>query len=324
MIVRIHGLDWQAYAGQVMPALARWLIEGEESAVSQLYEQTRSAREDLFLPPALQTAGNWTRARLFVQQLPRGIHARHEYQMLCSAEQFSGLSDKYIHRHPPQLYAHSDAVCAVWGALVEEYCQSWFTLPPQTGKPEKLEPLSPEMQTSREEVVSLLHAAGLNALAREVNEPTHKILFLDDKEDDLDEDEELKKPLGMVIGHKPAMLHLRGWLATFSVRAMALFELLACERRYMPFGYRVGEPYESYIGYLTPDEVWHLAACLRDAQAPDQAQAEEDYTRFRLQKSGRNKAWRMVDEVQPTYADALLKSVRLAAQYGLGLICNLE
>ncbi len=304
-----------------MPAFARWLIDGEETLIYQLYQQTRSAREERFVPEALQSSCNWSRASAFVKQLPRGSHTRREYQLLCAAEQFTALSDKYIHRHPPQLYQHSDAVCTIWGALVEEYCQSWFTLPRASGPSaqEPAEMLPPEQILHRSEIVALLHSAGLSELAQEVSGRSVVPLSVSEPQDECAE-EEARLP-GVTIGRHPMAFHLRGWLATLSVRAMALFELLACERRSMPFGYRIGEPYEAYIGYLTPDEVWQLALCLRAAQPPEQTVAEEDYARFRLQHSGQ--AFRMIDEVLPAHADALLKVVRMAAQYGLGLICSL-
>jgi hypothetical protein len=306
-----------------MPAFARWLIDGDETAIYQLYEQTRSAREERFLPPALASSCNWPRARAFVKQLPRGAHTRREYRILCVAEQFTKLSDRYSHRHPPQLYQHSDAICAIWGALVEEYCQSWFTLP-HSDDPEDAgshDVVTAEQRMSRSEMVSLLHSAGLSELAQEIS--GHSIIptYEEDCQDDIEEDE--VQPPGVIIGHYPTILHLRGWLATISVRAMALFELLACERRCMPFGCRAGEPYEAYIGYLTPEEVWQLATCLRSARPPDPAKAEADYVDFRRQQAEQTKMFRMLDEVLPTHAEAFLQVVRMASQYGLGLICSM-
>ena len=127
---------------------------------------------------------------------------------------------------------------------------------------------------------------------------------------------------GVALGHHPATLHLRGWLATLSVRAMALFELLACGRRCMPFGYRSGEPYEDTIGYLTPTEVLQLALCLRDVDAPEIPQTEPDSTRLRHSKLASD--FRLLDETLPAHAGPFLEIVRLAAQYGVGLICCVE
>ena len=123
------------------------------------------------------------------------------------------------------------------------------------------------------------------------------------------------------IGQHPNPLRLRGWLSTISLRAMALFELLVCGRRSMPFGYRSDEPYENYIGYLTPDEVLQLAQCLQCAQVPQPQHAEQDYQQFRQQQEERA-AFHMLDEVSPTHADVLITAVHLAAQSRLGLIAN--
>ena len=330
MIVRIHGFDWEAYTKWVMPAFAHWLIEGDEAGVSQLYQQTRAAREEQFIPAALRQACDWPRAQAFVRQLARSTHTRHEYQTLCASEEFTPLSDRYIHRYPPQLYQNSDALRAIWGALVEEYCQAWFTLPAQTVpadqdrtqiRDESTQP--PAQSMSRGEIVSLLNAAGLHTLAQEVSELARVNENVDEEvgDEDFDEEDEVK-PLGVAIGQHPCTLQVRGWLATISVRAMALFELLACGRRYMPFGTRVGELNETYIGYLTPDELQQLAACLRGVQPPTHSEAEADYARFRQQQQVQGREMRLLDEVLPHHADAFLTAVRLAAQCGLGLICS--
>ena len=318
MIVRIHGFDWQAYRERVMPAFARWLLAGEEDAVRALYEQTRSAREDRFVPPALQAVCNWPRAQTFVKQLPHGTHAQHEYEILCAADQFTAVSDRFIHRHPPQLHQSSDALRAVWGALVAEYCQSWFTLPSTTADPQLAEQLPADPPLSRGEIVSLLRSAGLDTLAQEVNT---QLTQIDDAYQDESDAEEQNRPLGVAIGRLPTILHLRGWLASVSVRAMALFELLACERRCMPFGYQAGIAYEDYAGYLTPEEVGQLAACLRSVQPPPQAEAEEDAQLFRMQQHTGD--FRMLDEVLPAHADAFVQVVRMGAQYGMGLISTI-
>src|SRR5204863_10076092 len=81
---------------------------------------------------------------------------------------------------------------------------------------------------------------------------------------------------GIFIGRQPAPLHLRGWLARHSVRAMALFELLACERRALPFGHQPGDPYGSYSGYLTPEETTQLADCLHAIELPTSAVTKDN------------------------------------------------
>ena len=86
----------------------------------------------------------------------------------------------------------------------------------------------------------------------------------------------------------------------------------------------MGEPYEDYVGYLTPNEVWQLAVCLRGAQPPATDRAEADYAHFRQQQSERTKEFRVIDEVLPIHADALLNVVRMASQYGFGLICSVS
>ncbi len=86
MIVRVHGFDWIVYCERVMPAFARWLIDENESAIYRLYEQTRSAQGEQFVPEAVKHLCVWPRAQAFVKQLPRGPQARREYQKLCAAE----------------------------------------------------------------------------------------------------------------------------------------------------------------------------------------------------------------------------------------------
>ncbi|GHO45307.1 hypothetical protein [Ktedonospora formicarum] len=129
---------------------------------------------------------------------------------------------------------------------------------------------------------------------------------------------------GVVIGRQPATLHIRGWLASHSVRAMALFELLACGRRVMPFGYLPGDPYGSYIGYLTPTETSSLASRLEGLQAPEMHEAEAEHQAFlRHQSLESEHSKRMIDEVAPIHAGAFLDAVRIAAQQRLGLICSI-
>ncbi len=325
MMVRVYGFDWEAYTGLVMPAFAHWLVEGDETAIYQLYKQTRCAREEQFIPPAMQQTLTWTRAQAFVQQLPRGTHTRKEYQILCSAEQFSAVNDSYIHRHSPQLYQNSDALRAVWGAIIEEYCQSWFTLPKSGERTETAQPQATvEQAMNRGEIVALLHSAGLSELAREVSARAAEAPHLEEEpQEDFDMEDVYVSSRGIEIGRHPTTLHIRGWLAPRSIRAMALFELLVCGRRTMPFGFRAGEPYEAYIGYLNPDEVWQLAACLRSIDPPSPAEAEADYTRFRQGQIEPTKEFRMLDEVQPAHATAFLTAVRIATQCGLGLLCSM-
>jgi hypothetical protein len=144
-----------------------------------------------------------------------------------------------------------------------------------------------------------------------------------DKAEDI---EEYTQPMpgGILIGTPPNTLQLRGWLAGISVRALVLFEYLACGRRSMPFGYEPSESYGVFIGYLTPDEVWQLGTCLRGIQDPAQAQAEADYLRFRYQHPGLPESARLVDEILPFYAADFHKAVDMAAAQGLGLICSVE
>jgi hypothetical protein len=130
---------------------------------------------------------------------------------------------------------------------------------------------------------------------------------------------------GVEIGRMVDLLHLRGWLSRVSLRAMALFEYLACERRCMPFGYVTGEPY-NYVGYLTPGEVQQLASCLRHVSAPTRRAAAQDQLRFRQQQNipVTSAYFRMVDEVLPAWADEFLQAVRAAMSENLGLICAIE
>ncbi len=318
-MARVYGFDWEAYTGLVMPAFARWLIDGNETVIHQLYQQTRCALEEQFIPSAMQLSCTWLRAKTFVQQLPRGSHTNKEYQLLCSAEQFTKLSDNYMYHHPPQLYQNSDAVRVIWGAIVEKHCQLQLVqpeaeVPPETEWPISTNPMPP-----------LQRPTSFCVSADEASEPVVE---------QSDDAEAIQVGLGIEgidiecrgveIGRHPTTLHLRGWLATRSVRAMALFELLACGRRSMPFGYRTGEPYEAYVGYLTPDEVCHLAGCLQDEQPPDHAAAQADYARFRQEQSRQMEEFRMIDEVLPAHADSLMEAVRIAAQHGSGLICSAE
>ncbi|MBA2681552.1 MAG: hypothetical protein H0U76_24530, partial [Ktedonobacteraceae bacterium] len=235
MLARVSGFNWDIYTDTIMPAFTRWLVHDDAKMIGQLYERTRCASEELYMPAIMQHLRTWPRAQTFVQQLPQGSYTRDEYELLCDPESFTAMSDIYVHRHPPRLYRESNAIRVIWGALLEHYCLSWFTLSDS-----------------------------------------------DDESAIFEEKEASLMTNGAVLGHHPATVHLRGWLATISVRATALFEFLACGRRCLPFGYRLGEPYEDSIGYLTPLEVLRLATCLRSTEAPDSLHAERDYARFRL------------------------------------------
>src|SRR5690348_7405418 len=128
MTIQLHGFNWEIYSGRVMPAFMKWLVEDNAAAIQQLYEKTRCAHEEAIMPPAMRPLQTWTRAQSFIKQLPRGSQASREYRKLSSAEQFTALSDRYFYRYPPQLYQNDEALRAVWGAIVEEYCLSQLPL----------------------------------------------------------------------------------------------------------------------------------------------------------------------------------------------------
>ncbi|GCE20339.1 hypothetical protein [Dictyobacter kobayashii] len=318
MTVRIYGFNWETYTQRVMPAFKLWLTQKDESQIYTLYTQTRCFREEHFLPPAMQPLRTWSRAQTFVQQLPQGPQTQREYALLCSAETFTDLSDSYVHKHPPQLYQNIDALRAVWGAIVAEYCLSCFLIPHTDAQIEISSPQNKleETEASRSEIISLLESAGLHELAREIQDQSLDEDWSADEQEDEEEEAALAMH-GIELGRHPATLHLRGWLATISVRAMALFELLACGRRCLPFGYRAGEPYEDFVGYLTPDEVWQFSRCLRLTQAPDAHKVEADYAVFHQAQS-----FKMIDEILPSHAENLLTIIHQAAQHGLGLLCS--
>lgn len=369
MVVQVHGFDWAIYAERVMPAFAQWLLSNDESAIYPFFTNTRCARDEAFLPAAMQRARLWPRARSFVEMLPRGPYSQREYQKLCSAESFTAISDRYMYRHPPQLYQSSEAIRGVWGALVETYCLPWSTeedeadpvppveqLPsPRQEQKDRGRPIIESERVERDEVISLLQAAGMGELAQEMDElelaQTEHLVwkpdlagygtqeeqdeyarFLQDEEEEDEEvigDEEIEgqsqpMPGGILVGGQPNILHLRGWLAGISVHAMALFEYLACGRRCMPFGYEPSEPYGVFIGYLTPDEVWRLGITLRGVADPQHSEAEEDYLKFRAQHSGHLETARLPDEVLPTHAAEFHRAIDAAAAQGLGLICSVE
>ena len=355
MVVQLHALNWDVYAERVMPAFEDWLIEGDETGAQQLFEQTRCAFEERFLPETVQRLRVWPRARAFAQTLPRGPYSRREYHKLCSAEHFTALSDRYLYKHAPQLYQQSDALRSVWGAIVETLCLPWGTHSPPAQQPAGVAPTqvpaqqqhTEEDMVERSELVSFLQKAGFGELAQEMSaQPAgaehleavpivaeEAVVLADTAQlapetpapgDDGEEMEIIVAARGMLIGNSPNLLHMRGWLAGISVRAMALFEFLACGRRSMPFGFEAGEPFGAFVGYLTPDEVALLATCLEGVIAPDQLEAEEDHITFRYQHLGLPPALRLVDEVLPTHATGLLEAIQQASKQDYGLICSVE
>jgi len=355
MVVQLHAFDWEVYAERVMPAFEEWLIDGNEITVQQLFEQTRCAFEERFLPETVQRLRVWPRARAFAKTLPRGPYSRREYHKLCSAENFTALSDRYLYKHAPQLYQQSDALRSVWGAIVETYCLPWGTHSRPEQHPTSVsaaqalaqQPQTEEDAVARSELVSLLQEVGLSELAQEIGTRPDEVARFEwvpveaeesaaqsevaqidtpqpPASDDEEEIEIIVAARGMLIGNQQNLLHLRGWLASISVRAMALFEFLACGRRSMPFGFEAGEPFGAFAGYLTPDEVALLAACLEGEAAPDQSEAEEDYITFRYQYLGLPSSFRLVDEVLPTHAQGLLEAIQKASKQGYGLICSVE
>ncbi len=428
MIVFLHGFDWAIYTEEVMPAFARWLVERDESAVAALFEQTRCAQEEALLPAPMQRLRSWVRALVFVQKLPRGLNSLQEYEQLCSPEEFTLLSDRYLHLHPPQLYQQNDALRTIWGAILETYCLPWrdkalngdsaplSTIYLADEGDKGNETNSPDEQSERvmeirSELISLLRTAGLHDLAHQIDELISQIerlnleasgtntfestsstgetdgaydetprtgdldafepldeidegprtgelsafsrtetlgelahtstgadetsaeeQFIASLEDSGEADDEADLIFstqlgGIEIGGASDLLHLRGWLASTSLRAMVLFEYLACGRRCMPFGYVTGEPY-NYAGYLTPGEVQQLAANLRNVLPPAQRAAAQDQQHFRQQQQQNllvtSEQFRLVDEVLPAYAAEFLQAVRAAASENLGLICAVE
>ncbi len=237
----------------------------------------------------------------------------------------------------------SEALRSVWGAIVEQFCLPWFHL--SSSQTEEEDPsLEPQAQalttraddaleTDRNELISLLHSAGLDTLiqhvSKDVTSEKHDIIeqlasHIQDKEViPLDDDDTGDAPRGIIIGRQPMTLHMRGWLSTISIRTMVLFEFLACGRRAMPFGYHAGEPFEGYIGYLTPDEIWQMALLLGDIEPPDPTQAQEDARNFHDTLSVEWDEFRLIDEILPQHATELLQAIHNAAHQGLGLICSI-
>jgi hypothetical protein len=139
--------------------------------------------------------------------------------------------------------------------------------------------------------------------------------------------EEIPLSHGIALGQQPNTLCLRGWLAGIDVRAMALFEYLACKRRQMPFGSDADVPYGTYCGYLTPDETRQLASVLRGMKPCSQTLADADYERFcreQLDLAPTDEMPHLIDEVLPSHSREFLGAVRRAALQGLGLICSIE
>ena len=356
MAVQLHAFNWEVYTERVMPAFEEWLIEGDEVAVQQLFEQTRCALEERFLPDSVDRLRVWPRARALAQTLPRGPYSRREYHKLCSAEHFTALSDRYLYRHAPQLYQQSDALRSVWGAIIETFCLPWAKPEQQVARVSPVHAAAPKQHAEDEglahgEVISFLQSVGLNELAQSYSAKLAELEHLEQtqaspawteepaappenelavpetpspEEEGEEEEEIIVAARGITIGDAPNLLHIRGWLASISVRAMALFEFLACGRRSMPFGFEAGEPFGAFAGYLTPDEVALLADSLEGILAPDQLDAEEDHITFRYQNYALPSSYRLVDEVLPTHATRLLEAIQKAATEGFGLICSVE
>jgi hypothetical protein len=323
MTIQLHGFNWEIYSGRIMPAFMKWLVENDAAAVQKFYEKTRCAHEEAIMPPAMRPIQTWTRAQSFIKLLPRGPHASREYRKLCSAEQFTALSDRYVYRYPPRLYQNDDALRAVWGAIVEEYCLSRLPLASSDQQVEQPDAAS-NLPTKH---IKLQYTTNPKVLAQQEAQQAEGLLEEDEDEHTMSQLDEASRnigPTGILLGQHPATLYLRGWLASISIRGMALFELLACGRRTMPFGYQACEPFESYIGYLTPGEVWQLALCLHNVHSPIESKVEKRNHVFHQQSATQPETFRMPDEMPPAHADALLKAVRAAASYGRGLICDVQ
>jgi hypothetical protein len=248
-----------------------------------------------------------------------------------------------------------ETYCLPWSHVTRHSAQKPAELEVEAEDDEGFSPLA-SAQVERSEVLALLHEAGLSELAHEINEqvklstersheeegkvepstqpltteqtpwPTGEINLIHKQEDEDEAIEEYTRPMpgGIALGTHPNTLQLRGWLAGISIRALVLFEYLACGRRCMPFGYEPSEPYGVFIGYLTAEEVWRLGTCLRDVKDPDQTEAEADYLRFRYQHPGIPESYRLVDEILPSHAADFHRAVDAAAAQGLGLICSIE
>src|SRR5438045_2016301 len=216
-MVRIYGFDWKAYSGLVMPALSRWLIEGGETQLKQLFTHTRCAREEQLIPAVMQSSCVWPRAQALVKRLHHSEQADKEYHLLCSAEQFTAQSDSYVYRHPPQLHAQADAIRIIWGTILEEYCLSWLILATDPEPEEDTTALdsAPKQTKDQIELDLLLQSPGFYELAQAMreqdSEPVEQdvISSYDEEENDISRSEHR----GIEIGRPPMTLHLRGWLA---------------------------------------------------------------------------------------------------------------
>jgi hypothetical protein len=324
MRVSIHGFDWQVYTENIMPAFAQWLVDNDEYALYRLYTHTRQFHQDVHLPSAMHAARAWSRGQAFVRVLPRGSLALQEYQLLCTPEQFTLFNDTYVYHHPPQLSPQSDALRSIWGALVETYCQS-----PSLSAPANLSEKSAPISFADEFItelgsplLSLFEEAGLHELAQQIALTATTTLSSEEMEQE--DRDAMTKPLSITIGLHPSPLHIRGWLATYSIRAMVLFELLACGRRAMPFGAQIGEQFENYTGYLTPMEVHQLADLLALIPAPDAVFVEADHEAFRQRQHTPSEGIYFIDELLPEYANDFLQLVQNCANYQLGLLCTFD
>lgn len=373
MIMRVHGFDWKVYCERVMRVFTAWLVEDAEQPLYQLYIRDEASAEGRSTQEEARRYQLWQQAHAFISYLPRGPHAVREYQTICAPEQFTVLSDRYIYRHPPQLYHNSEAVRALWNGLIEDHCLPWFQLTSEMSAHESMRKLvgsqstrrtlrpiisvqrqnellaelsSAEEPIFRDELVALLQCAGFTELAETIalwkitqpvspvqhtptslHAPTTETVCIAPADEEMDEgnvqEEENEDVSGVIIGQNFLPLQLRGWLGTISLRAMGLFELLSCGRRCMPFGYEANDFTRSYIGYLTPDEVWQLALCLRATTPPTAEAVEQDLQYFRRQQREKT-IFRLLDEVLPEYSKEFLDVVRIAALQGLGLICSVE
>lgn len=357
-MIQVHNFDWEVYSENIMPAFEQWLVKGDETAVQDLFAQTRCALEEQFLPSLIRKLSIWPRACSFIASLPRGPHSLREYHQICSARQFTNLSDRYLHHHAPRLYQESDALRTIWGALVEEYCISWYPSIEEEesagSKPSRPPAAGDEMIQS--ELLQLLQSAGLDSIAKQVHQPgihveriewdstpynflvgelaeesSHneqhpdKLAAADFAEEEEIDFSQAKQPKeGIVLGNQTDLLQLRGWLAGISLRVLVLFELLAFGRRCMPFGYNLGEPFGAYIGYLTPDEVCLLERGLQNVEPPRPQRMRRAYQKSREAEGTRPEPYRFVDEISPAYAGEFLNVVRISAYQKRGLICETD
>jgi hypothetical protein len=227
MMVRIYGFDWEAYSSLIMPAFSRWLVEGDETTIKQLFEHTHCAREEQFIPAAMQSSATWPRAQALVKQLHHSEQADKEYTLLCSAEQFTAQSDSYVHHYTPQLHVRVAPVRIIWGTVLEEYCLSWFTLPTSTESEEIVAtPYSAaEQKKQHSELALLLQSAGLHELAHAMSEKEVESVAEDTTSSEHEKENAITSTerRGIAIGRHPMTLHLRGWLATRMQKTLYAF-----------------------------------------------------------------------------------------------------